>query len=160
VTGSRRLVGLAWAAVAGAVLFNVGWLLAGWIQGAPYAPAVHDISDLGALTARSPWLMLVPQFLAGVLTIVFATCGLRPALMIDGLGEPVGAWLVAASLMGLDNVSDLFFRLPCMAEETGCTVAVATIPWQGKAHYAFGIGTALVTVEDMARDSRSAEWPS
>lgn len=142
---SRRIVALAWAGVAGAILFNAGWLVAGWIQGPPYSPALHDVSDLGALTARSPWVMLVPEALAGVLTIGFALAGLRPALLIQGRGEPVGAWLVAASLMGLDNVSDLFFRLPCMAVEPGCTIGVATAHWPGKVHYAFGISTALVT---------------
>jgi len=89
--------------------------------------------------------MLVPGAVAGILTIAFALGGLRPALTVQGRGEPVGAWLVAASLMGLDNVSDLFFRLPCMAVESGCTVSVATASFQGKVHYAFGIGTALVT---------------
>ena len=53
---------------------------------------------------------------------------------------------MALSLMGLDNVSDLFFRLPCIAAEPGCSVAVATATRQGAVHYAFGIVTALVTV--------------
>lgn len=142
----RRIQWLAWAGVAGVVLFNVGWLVAGRVQGPPYSAALHDISDLGALSARSPWLMLVPEAAAGLLTIAFALGGLRPAMMVSGRGQPLGAWMVALSLMGLDNVSDLFFRLPCSSAEPGCTLAVATASWQGALHYAFGIGTALVTV--------------
>lgn len=128
------------------LLFNGAWILAGWIQGPPYSAALHDFSDLGAESARYPWAMLVPEATAGLLTIVFALFGLRPALAIQGSGEPLGAWLVAASLMGLDNVADLFFRLPCMAADEGCSVAAATASFAGKAHYAFGIGTALITV--------------
>ena len=145
-TGGQRFGWQAWSAVAAVILFNSAWLVAGWIQGPPYSAALHDISDLGAASARSPWLMLVPEAFAGVLTIVFALAGLRPAMMLPGRGEPIGAWMVALSLMGLDNLSDMFFRLPCMAAEPGCSVAVATASWQGALHYAFGIGTALVTV--------------
>jgi len=143
---NREFERQAWAAVAAVILFNSAWLVAGWVQGPPYSAALHDISDLGALSARSPWLMLVPEASAGVLTIAFALRGLRPAMMSPGRREPIGAWMVAFSLMGLDNLSDLFFRLPCMAVEPGCSVAVATATWQGALHYAFGVGTALVTV--------------
>jgi hypothetical protein len=50
----RRAVWLAWGAVAGIVVFNLGWLLAGAVQGGGYSVARHDISDLGPLTARFP----------------------------------------------------------------------------------------------------------
>lgn len=137
---------LAWTAPCAAVLLNGAWVIGGWLQGPRYSAAVHDISDLGALSARLPWAMLVPEASAGVLTIAFALWGLRPALRVHGLGEPIGPWLLAASLMGLDNLSDLFFRLPCMAAEAGCTISVATATLSGKVHYAFGITTALLTV--------------
>jgi len=64
-TLDRRAVWLAWGAVAGVVVFNLGWLLAGAVQGGGYSVASHDISDLGALTARSPWVMLIAQGIAG-----------------------------------------------------------------------------------------------
>jgi hypothetical membrane protein len=93
-----RYLALCWAAVAAVILFNTGWFLAGLIQAAPYSAAYHDVSDLGALTARWPWLMLVPQATAGVFIIAFALLGLRPALRVPGRGDPIGAWLVALSL--------------------------------------------------------------
>ena len=46
-----RPVLLAWGAVAGMVVFNLGWLVAGALQSGGYSVARHDISDLGALTA-------------------------------------------------------------------------------------------------------------
>ena len=76
----------AWSAVAAVILFNAAWLVAGWVQGPPYSAALHDISDLGALSARAPWLMLVPEASAGVLTIAFALGGLRPAMASLGSG--------------------------------------------------------------------------
>lgn len=141
----RRYVALSRCAVAAVLLFNAAWLIAGPVQVAPYSAALHNISDLGALSARWPWLMIVPELIAGVLTIAFAIGGLRPALGAPGRGEPLGAWLVALSLMGLDNVTDFFFRLPCMAAEPGCTLAVATATLSGKLHLTFGVGTALAT---------------
>ena len=61
----RRAVWLAWGAVGGVVVFNLGWLLAGAVQGGGYSVASHNISDLGALTARFPWVMLIAQGIAG-----------------------------------------------------------------------------------------------
>jgi hypothetical protein len=51
----------AWGAIGGVVAFNLGWLLAGALQGDGYSVASHDVSGLGALTARSPWVMLTAE---------------------------------------------------------------------------------------------------
>src|SRR5512132_2110709 len=68
----RRAIWLAWGAIGGVVVFNLGWLLAGALQSDGYSVASHDVSDLGALTARSPWVMLTAQVIAGTLIIAFA----------------------------------------------------------------------------------------
>jgi hypothetical protein len=145
-TLDRRAVWLAWGAVAGVVVFNLGWLLAGAVQGGGYSVASHDISDLGALTARFPWVMLTAQGVAGTLTILFALFALRPALAVPGRRQAVGAWLLAASLMGLDNLSDVFFRLDCRAADQGCTAAAAASSWHGRVHLAAGLLSGIATI--------------
>jgi hypothetical protein len=158
----RRAVWLAWAAVAGIVVFNLGWLLAEAVQGGGYSVASHDISDLGALTARAPWVMLTTQGVAGTLTILFALFALRPALAVPGRGQALGAWLLAASLMGLDNLSDVFFRLDCRAADQGCTAATAFSSWHGRVHLAVGLlsGIAMIAAPFVlaARMRRADGW--
>jgi hypothetical protein len=139
-TRSRRgAIWLAWGAVGGVAVFNLGWLLTGAVQGGGYWVASHDVSDLGALTARSPWVMLISQGIAGTLIIAFA---LRSALAVPGRGTALGAWLLAASLIGLDNLSDAFFRLDCRAADQGCTAAAAASSWHGQVHIAVGLLSA------------------
>jgi len=136
-----RATWLIWGVIGGVVVFNLGWVIAGALQKGGYSVAKHDVSDLGALTAQHPWVILVTGGIAGVATILFALFALRPALAIPGQGGALGAWLLAASLYGLDNLSDAFFRLDCRAADAGCTSAAAMNSWHGKIH----IGVALVT---------------
>ena len=142
----RRAIWLAGGAIGGVVVFNLGWLLTGAVQGGGYSLASHDVSDLGALTARSPWVMLTSQGIAGTLTIAFSLFALRPALAVPGRGTALGAWLLAASLIGLDNLSDAFFRLDCRAADQGCTAAAAASSWHGQVHIAAGLLSAIAMV--------------
>jgi len=137
---------LAVGGVAGQVIFTVGWLVGGWVQDVAYSSARHDISDLGALTARHPWVMLTAQGLGGALTIAFALGSLRPALDVAGRRGAIGPWLIALSLPGLDNVSDLFFRLDCRAADPGCTAAVSAASWHGQVHSIVGGVSAVITL--------------
>jgi len=151
----RRAIWLAWGAIGGVVVFNLGWLLAGALQGGSYSVASHDVSDLGALTARFPWVMLTAQVIAGTLIIAFALFALGLALAVPGRGPALGAWLrrsapgsslLAASLIGLDNLSDTFFRLDCRAADQGCTAAAAASSWHGQVHIAVGLLSAIAMV--------------
>jgi len=142
----RRATWLAWGAIGGVVVFNLGWLLAGAIQGGGYSVASHDVSDLGALTAQSPWVMLTAQGIAGTLTILFALFALGPALAVPGRGPALGAWLLAASLIGLDNLSDAFFRLDCRAADPGCTMAAAASSWHGRVHLGVGLLSGIAMI--------------
>jgi hypothetical protein len=94
--------------------------------------------------------------------VAFAAGPLRRTLGRPGERGPLGAWLVAFSLMGLDNLSDPIFRLDCMAADAGCTIAVAAASWPGTIHVLVGIGTGLLTVAapfTLAREMRlSADW--
>jgi hypothetical protein len=142
----RRAMWLAWGVVGGVVVFNLGWLLAGTLQTGGYSIARHDVSDLGAMTAQHPWVVLTTGGIAGALTILFALFALRPTLAVEGRGPALGAWLLAASLMGLDNLSDAFFRLDCRAADRGCTSAAAMSSWHGKAHIIVAVVSAAATI--------------
>ncbi|HST85685.1 MAG TPA: DUF998 domain-containing protein [Kineosporiaceae bacterium] len=137
---------LAWAAIAGQALVTLAWLIAGMLQGGGYSVAEHDISDLGAMTADRPWLILIAQAVSGVLTMAFAVLALRPALAAPGHHGPVSAWLVALSAAGLDDLSDAFFRLDCRAADLGCTEMVATTSWHGAIHGIVGSITFAILV--------------
>jgi hypothetical protein len=142
----RSAVWFAWGGVAGVVVFDLGWLFAEAVQTGGYSVGRHDVSDLGALTAQHAWVVLITGGISGVLTIAFAIGGLRPALRIPGRRDALGAWLLAASLMGLDNVSDAFFRLDCRAADPGCSSAVAMGSWHGTVHAVVGVIAAVATM--------------
>jgi hypothetical protein len=82
--------------------------------------------------------MLTAQAIAGTLVILFALFALLPALAVPGRGPALGPWLLAASLIGLDNLSDVVFRLDCRAADPGCTAAAAAGSWHGRVHLAVG----------------------
>jgi len=122
------------------LLSLVALFLAQAVQRDGYKPSRYDISDLGALTADHPWLLLVPEAVAGVVTVAFALLVLRPAV-----GGP-GSWLLAASLIGLDDVSDALFRLDCRRVDAGCTDDVRTASWHAQVHEVVGFVAVVATV--------------
>ncbi len=130
---------LAWGAIAAQLTFITGWLVAGAIEGHGYSVSGDDISDLGALTAHHPTIVLVSFGVSGALTIAFGLGVLRPALGVGGV-------LVALSLPGLDNLSDAFFRLDCRAADSGCSASDAAASWHGKLHVAVALIAALATI--------------
>ena len=125
---------LAIGAIAAQVIFVAGWVIGAAVQRGGYSSTEHYISDLASLTADHAWILLIAQGVAGVLTIAFALFALRPQ-------APVAAWLVAASGLGLDNLSDAFFRLDCRALE-GC----AQSSWHAQLHGTVGTLTSLATL--------------
>jgi hypothetical protein len=152
---------LAWGAIAAQVVFTGGWLLGDALQDAPYAAARDPISDLGALTAQHAWVILTAQGVAGLLTIAFAIGALRPSLAVAGRRAAVGPWLVAGSVLGLDNLSDAFFRLDCRAADPGCaTLSIAS--WHAEIHDAVAVvSVALAVLAPFAlarRMRQAAAW--
>jgi uncharacterized protein DUF998 len=139
-------VTLAWCVIAAMVIFNAGWLLAGALERHGYSPARHDVSDLTAITAHHAWVMFAAQGIAAAATIAFAIGALRPSLALAGRRDALGAWLLAGSLMAVDNVSDIFFRLDCRAADPRCTLAASATSTHGKVHIGVGIATAAVTL--------------
>lgn len=62
------------------------------------------------------------------------------------VGAPLSAWLVAFSLIGLDNLTDPIFRLPCRAIDPGCTGAVVTATFADMMHLLIGMVTGSLTL--------------
>ncbi len=135
----RRLAAL--LGVAGPVVFTLGWGIGQTVQDGHYDPGRDDISDLGALTAQHPWIVLTGQALCGVATAVFALVALR-FLVRDSRAGRAGAWLLALSGLGLGNLLDTLFRLDCRAAD-GCDTARRTASWHGTIHEIGGV-TILV----------------
>jgi hypothetical protein len=131
---------LAWAAAGAQVLFVLGFLVLGAIEGHGYSAARHDISDLGALTAHHATAWAVVLGVSGALTVAFALGVLRPVF------GGVGPWLVALSLPALDHLGDVFFRLDCRAADAGCTTSASTASWHGKMHVAVFLVAAIPTI--------------
>ncbi|MFB9356542.1 DUF998 domain-containing protein [Actinoplanes nipponensis] len=129
--------------MAGAALFTAAWLAAGLWQGPGYRWTRDDISEMGAVTAPHAWLFLVPQAVAGLLTIGFALFALRPVLRPAGTVGIVAAWSAAGS--AVQDLSDAAFRLDCRAAD-GCTAAQTTASGHGQWHAAFGLVCLLLLI--------------
>jgi Protein of unknown function (DUF998) len=105
----------------------IGWIAGDLAQPAAFSPANDDISDLGALTASSPWLYnQVGANLTGLL-VMAAALGLWRALSPDVLGR-IGAGAVFVA--GLGALLDGFFRLDCQGIDAGCV----NDSWHADAH--------------------------
>jgi hypothetical protein len=169
----RNRRALAVAAIAGQLTFTAGWVIGQAVQDDAYHPSRHDLSDLGALSADHPWVMLTGQLICGVTTIAFALGALRPALRGSRAGG-VGSWLLALSGLGLDNLSDAFFRLDCRSADpcpagqswhsaihttvAGTVLLLLVVPfvlaaafrrvpgWRSLALPSFGVGVSLVAL--------------
>jgi hypothetical protein len=109
------------------VTSTIGWLVGDFAQVSAFSPANDDISDLGALTASSPWLYnQVGANLTGLL-VMAAALGLWRALSPEALGRiGAGALFVA----GLGAFLDGLFRLDCQGIDTVCV----NDSWHSDAH--------------------------
>ncbi len=121
----RRLVGV--CGLLAFVTFNAGWIASDFVQREGFSPSHDDISDLGSLTASSPWLY--NQLAANVsgLLVVSLGIGLWRALGPSRLGR-LGA--VAVIAMGAGTFLDGIFRLDCQ----GIDVACSNDSWHSHAH--------------------------
>jgi hypothetical protein len=109
------------------VTFNVGWIAGGLAQPDRFSSADDDISDLGALTASSPWLYnQIAANLTGLLVVGFAL-GVWRATSPDLFGRLGAAMLVAA---GVGTFLDGIFRLDCQGIDSACE----NDSWHSSAH--------------------------
>jgi hypothetical protein len=106
---------------------TIGWAVGGLAQPDAYSSADDDISDLGAVTASSPWLYnQIGTNLTGLLIVVLAL-GLWRALSPDALGR-LGAGTLL--LVGVGVFLDGVFRLDCQGIDTNCQ----NDSWHSDAH--------------------------
>jgi Protein of unknown function (DUF998) len=90
------------------VTFNVAWIAGGLAQPSAYSVGNDDISDLGAMTAASPWIYdQVGANLTGILVAVLGL-GLWRALSPDVIGRIGAAVLIAE---GISTFFDGIFHL-------------------------------------------------
>ena len=109
------------------VTFVVGLVGGDLVQPEAFSPADDNISDLGALTASSPWLYnQVASNLTGLLILGLAL-GLWSALG-SGLLARLGA--VALVVVGVGRFLEGFLRLDCQ----GIDVACDNDSWHSSAH--------------------------
>ena len=109
------------------VTATVGWVAGGFAQPAAYSVSRDDISDLGAVTAASPWLYnQVGANLTGVL-VALTALGLWRAVSPSVLGR-LGA--AALLVVGLGGFLDGLFRLDCRGIDAACT----NHTWHAHAH--------------------------
>jgi Protein of unknown function (DUF998) len=146
MTGRWARKALTIATIAAQGVFIAGTAVGGVIEGHGYDPGRHNISDLAALTAHHATLARLSLGIAGAFTIAFALLVLRPALRTADGRESIGAWLVALSLAGWDNLSDAFFRLDCRDADVGCVSTTSFDSWHGKVHIASYVIAGVATV--------------
>src|SRR4051794_36272258 len=109
------------------VTFNAGWIAGDLAQPQAFSPARDDISDLGALTASSPWLYnQLAANLSGLLVVALGV-GVWLALGPSRLGRVGAAALIAA---GIGTFFDGLFRLDCQ----GIDVACGSDSWHSHTH--------------------------
>jgi hypothetical protein len=109
------------------VTATVGWVAGGFAQPAAYSVARDDVSDLGAVTAASPWLYnQLGANITGLLVIVCAL-GLWRSVGTSVLGRLGAAALV---VVGVGGFLDGIFRLDCRGIDAACT----NHTWHAHAH--------------------------
>jgi hypothetical protein len=109
------------------VVFVAGVLLGDLAQPGAFSPARDDISDLGALTASSPWLYnQVAANLTGLLVIGLAI-GLWRAL---GTGWLPRLGSVGLAVVGVGMALDGLLRLDCQGIDARCD----NVSWHASAH--------------------------
>ena len=109
------------------VAFVVGLVIGDLVQPDAFSPADDDISDLGALTASSPWLYnQVASNLTGLLILGLAL-GLWHAL---GNGALARLGVVALVVVGVGRFLEGFLRLDCQGIDPACD----NDSWHSSAH--------------------------
>lgn len=122
------------------VTYCAGLLFGGLAQPDAFSSADDATSDLGAVTASSPWIYnQIGVNLTGILVMVFAL-GLWRALSPDWLGR---AGAVGLALVGLTLFLEGFLRLDCQGIDAGCD----NTSWHSDAHkVTTGISAAFIIV--------------
>ena len=110
------------------VTFALGVVLGDVVQPEAFSPRDDDISDLGALTASSPWLYnQLAANLTGLLVLGFAIGLWRLVPRESRLGR---AGILGVAVVGLGLVLDGLLRLDCQGIDAACD----NVSWHASAH--------------------------
>jgi Protein of unknown function (DUF998) len=93
--GGRLALG--WLAVTGPIAFTIAWILAEVLQDG-YSPPQDYISELAALDARHPWIMITGFLWLGAGTVAL---GIGLAGALEGRLARIGSILVALAGVGI-----------------------------------------------------------
>jgi hypothetical membrane protein len=110
------------AGVAAAVVFTIGWIVAGLLEPG-YDWARQDVSDLTAATAENPWVLRVAETASGGLLLAFAL-GLYSAVR-DRWSGRVGAALLAV-FAAVQVAVGAYLHLDCSLADAACRSAEHT----------------------------------
>jgi hypothetical protein len=110
------------------VTFALGVALGDLAQPDAFSPLDDDISDLGALTASSPWLYnQVAAGLTGLLVLGFAVGLWR---LLPGESRLGRLGVAGVALVGVGLVLDGLLRLDCQGIDANCD----NVSWHASAH--------------------------
>lgn len=144
------------------ITFIAGWLIGSLAQPDEYSMIDHDISDLGALTANSPWVYnQIGANLTGLLLCAL-TLGLWPTVGTR-LAARIG--VVALAVFSVGQFLDGLFRVDCRAIDGRDGIALCEntgTSWHATAHAAESVLSILAAFVAMFALSRafkkSAPW--
>jgi hypothetical protein len=143
-----------WCGLIACIMINIGWIAGDLAQPPAFSPTHDDISDLGALTASSPWLYNRAFNLAGLMVVILGI-GLWPALRSSVLGRVAAGMLIAS---GIGLFLDGIFRLDCQGIDAHCV----DDSWHSDAHKIESGFTAAATLLALlltaAAFQRVPEW--
>lgn len=144
IRGASTVRNLVWLAVLAQPVFVVLWIVGGALQ-PHYSGVVQPVSDLGARTARDPWVMIVGLTLMGV-SLLAVTPGLRALLP----RRPAAVVAVAAfAIAGIAFVLTGAFRLDCsLAGSASCLARYhhGQLSWHTAVHSWAGLVAELALV--------------
>jgi hypothetical membrane protein len=116
----------AYAVIVMHVLFVISWLVAPLWQESGYSVIKHSISDMYAVGAPHPYILIVVITLSGVAMLGFVIRSVWPAFRSAGWLGKLGAVLLALSIFGLGDLLTPLEREGCPLAAPGCTSADQT----------------------------------
>jgi hypothetical membrane protein len=147
---------LAWAAIAGQLVFTAAWVVAGALQPG-YSHIEQAVSELGARNASHPWLMN-----AGLVVLGLSVAGLGPAVtavLPRRRASRVAAWLFVAA--GASIILAGLFQMDCGMTQQACLdrFHAGQLSWHHDLHLWASLAFDVALVGTPFAISRSL-WPA
>jgi hypothetical membrane protein len=155
-TVGGRLV-LGWLAVTGPIAFTISWIVAEVLQDG-YSLRRDYISELAALDARHPWIMIIGFLWLGAGTVAL---GIGLAGALKGRLARIGSILVA--LAGVGSIVAGLARVDCRSRLAACAARIdaGDVSWHSATHELVSLVVFLALVAAplvLARAFSGAPW--